>query len=351
MSRFLLYGANGYTGKLIAKMAKSFNLEPILAGRSELKIQKLAEDLGYEYRIFSLNDADALKAALDEVPVVLHAAGPYKYTAKPMIEACIETKTHYLDITGEIEVFEMAHSYHAQAEAAAIMIMPGTGFDVVPTDCLALHLKNQLPDATNLKLAFVGSSSPSHGTATTMAENLGKPGARRENGEIIDVPVGEHSMWVPFPEKKTFAISIPWGDVSTAYYSTGIPNIETFMGFPPSQYKYVKMQRYFGWLLRTNLVRNYIKKQIKKRPAGPSEAHREKAVSQVWGEVSNANGNRREARLTTLEGYKLTATTALLITQKVLNGNAPIGFQTPAKAYGADLILEVDNSHREDPMG
>ena len=351
MQKILLYGANGYTGKLIAEMAKDFEITPILAGRSEEKNKPLAEELGYEWIVFSLDDANNCDEALAEVEVVLHAAGPYKFTARPMIEACLRTKTHYLDITGEIEVFEMAHDLNDEAKNAGIMIMPGTGFDVVPTDCLALYLKNKLPDATQLTLAFAGSSSPSHGTATTMVENLGEAGKRRENGKIIDVPLGEHSMWIPFPGKKTFAISIPWGDVSTAYYSTGIPNIEVFVGFPPSQYKYVKLSRYFGWLLRTNLIRNYIKKQIKKRPAGPSEAHREKALSLIWGEVKDKTGKRIEARLTVPEGYKLTATTALLITQKVLAGSAPVGFQTPAKAYGPDLIMEVDGAFREDPIG
>jgi short subunit dehydrogenase-like uncharacterized protein len=347
--QFLLYGATGYTGQLIAEYAASFGLKPILAGRSEAKVKALAESLGLEYRVFDLADTAALDAALKETPVVLHAAGPFMFTAKPMLEACLRTGTHYLDITGEIAVFEMAARMDKKAREAGIMLLPGAGFDVVPTDCLALHLKNRMPDATHLQLAFAGlGGGVSQGTAATMAENLGEGGAMRKDGKIVKVPMGHKSMIVPFRDKSLFVMSIPWGDVSTAYHSTGIPNIETYMGFSPSAYRWVKLQRYFNWLLRTSFVRNIVKKRIKERPAGPTPEQRARSKSFVWGRVSNAEGKVLEAQLVTPEGYTLTALTSLLIAKKVLNGNAPVGFQTPAKAYGEDLILEVEGTERVD---
>lgn len=347
--QFLLYGATGYTGQLIAEYAASFGLKPILAGRSEAKVKALAESLGLEYRVFDLADTAALDAALKETPVVLHAAGPFMFTAKPMLEACLRTGTHYLDITGEIAVFEMAARMDKKAREAGIMLLPGAGFDVVPTDCLALHLKNRMPDATHLQLAFAGlGGGVSQGTAATMAENLGEGGAMRKDGKIVKVPMGHKSMIVPFRDKSLFVMSIPWGDVSTAYHSTGIPNIETYMGFSPSAYRWVKLQRYFNWLLRTSFVRNIVKKRIKERPAGPTPEQRARSKSFVWGRVSNAEGKVLEAQLVTPEGYTLTALTSLLIAKKVLNGNAPVGFQTPAKAYGEDLILEVEGAERID---
>lgn len=345
--QFLLYGATGYTGQLIAEYAASFGLKPILAGRSEAKVKAMADSLGLEYRVFDLADTAALDAALQETPVVLHAAGPFMFTAKPMIEACLRTGTHYLDITGEIAIFEMAARMDKKAREAGIMLLPGAGFDVVPTDCLALHLKNRMPDATHLQLAFAGmGGGVSQGTATTMAENLGEGGAMRKDGKIVKVPLGHNAMIVPFRAKSLFVMSIPWGDVSTAYHSTDIPNIETYMAFSPSAYRWVKLQRYFNWLLRTSFVRNIVKKRIKERPAGPTPEQRARSKSFVWGRVSNADGKVLEAQLVTPEGYTLTALTSLLITKKVLNGNAPIGFQTPSKAYGEDLILEVEGAER-----
>jgi short subunit dehydrogenase-like uncharacterized protein len=266
-----------------------------------------------------------------------------------MMEACIRTRTHYLDITGEIAVFERAKSMHERAMEAGIMFMSGVGFDVVPTDCIALHLKNLLPDATHLKLAFgsVGGGL-SHGTAITMAEGAGEPGAARVNGRIVPVPVGQKGMWVDFGIKKLFTMTIPWGDVSTAYTTTGIPNIETYTAIAPGTHRLLKYQWLFNWFLRLPFVRARSIRKIKARPAGPDDARRERSRCLVWGEVTNAKGESRRARLTGPEGYTLTAISSLIITRKVLEGSFKTGYQTPAGCYGEDLILEVPNVQRED---
>jgi short subunit dehydrogenase-like uncharacterized protein len=347
-NQFLLYGANGYTAKLIAAMAVQYGLSPVLAGRNEAVISKLSEQLQYPYRIVNLDNQEKLKEVLREVPVVLHTAGPFHRTVKPMIEACLQTHTHYLDITGEIPVFEIAKQYNTAAKKAGIMIMPGTGFDVVPTDCLSLFLKNQLPDALQLKLAFASvGGGLSHGTATTMAESLGEGGAARENGKIVRKPLGHKGMWVDFGEKKLFVMTIPWGDIATAYHTTGIRNIETYTGISPKIYGLLKLQPLFNWLLKTAAVRNYIKKKINQRAAGPSDEARTKGKSLVWGEVQNAEGEKIQARLTGPDGYTLTAHSSLIIAKKVLSGDFQTGYQTPASAYGADLILEVPGTKRE----
>lgn len=347
----LLYGANGYTGQLIARLGKAQGLPMVLAGRSADKLRPLAEELGLEYRVFELEGAEQIEQNIRGFGLVLHSAGPFIHTARPMMEACLLAGVHYLDITGEIPVFEMAARLGPRAKEAGIMILPGTGFDVVPTDCLALHLKNRLPDATQLQLAFATIGGRiSHGTATTMVENLGRPGAVRLRGDITPVPVGYKTMTVPFQNGiDRFAMTIPWGDVSTAYYSTGIPNIETYMSVHPAVHRQmVRLHRYLGWLLRSNMVRSILKKRIRNQPPGPSDAQRIEARSYVWGRVRNEAGEERTARLALPEGYSLTAITSVNISKKVLAGQAPQGFQTPAKAYGADLIMEVAGVKRED---
>ncbi|MCW3087231.1 MAG: hypothetical protein JWQ78_617, partial [Sediminibacterium sp.] len=229
-----------------------------------------------------------------------------------------------------------------------IMIMPGAGFDVVPTDCMALHLKNQLPDATHLKLAFamIGGKL-SHGTAATMAENLGEGGAVRIDGKIVKKPLGHKGCWVDFGIRKLFVMCIPWGDISTAYTTTGIPNIETYTGTSPKTFSLLKWQWMYNWLLRTSFARNYTKKKLKQKPAGPTDEMREKAMGLVWGEVRNQAGKTVTARLQCPEGYTLTALSSLLIAQKVLQGNYTAGYQTPAGAYGADLVMEIPGVKRE----
>lgn len=343
--QFLLYGANGYTGQLIAKLSSTYNLQPILAGRTEASIKPLADELQLPYRIIDLDNTAALQKALSEVKLVLHAAGPYAYTAKQMIEACLQTGVHYIDINGDIAVFEMLKKYDAAAKEKNIMVMPGVGFDVVPTDCIALQLKNKMPDATHLKLAFASiGGGLSHGTATTMAGKIGEGGAARENGKIVRKPLGQKGMWVNFGDKKLFVMTIPWGDISTAWTTTGIPNIEVYTGIAPKVYRIMKLQWAFNWLLRKNFIRNIIKKKIKARPAGPSDEQRQKSSSLVWGEISNRLGQKLNAGISCFDGYTLTAHSSLLITKKILQGNFKTGYQTPAGCYGENLVMEIPNT-------
>ena len=347
-NRFLLYGANGYTGELIARYAKEYSLEPVLAGRRQEVLEPLSGRLGLTFKIIDLDDKQTLEAELKKVKVVVHAAGPFQFTAKQMADACLQTKTHYIDINGDIAVFEMLREYNAAAKQAGIMILPGAGFDVVPTDCTALLLKKLVPDAVSLKLAFASlGGGLSHGTASTMVSKLGDGGNVRKNGKIIHAPLGHKGFWVDFGKQKLFVMNIPWGDVSTAYYTTGIPDIETYAGVSPVIYRLLKIQPLFNWVLRTSYTRNFIKKKIDRRPPGPTDEMRSSSGSLIWGQVTNAAGKKATARMTAPDGYTLTAHSALIITSKILRGEFVPGYQTPASAYGEDLILEVPGTNRE----
>ena len=346
MTNFLIYGANGYTGALVTRFAAEQGLKPILAGRNREKIEALANQYGFDFRVFDLSETAGLYAALQEVEFVLHCAGPFSLTSEVMVEACIRSKRHYMDITGEIAVFEAMAARDNLAKDAGVMIMPGVGFDVVPSDCLARHLKNRLPGATRLTLAFYGLGRISHGTQATMTMNVGKGGAIRRDGEITSVPAAWKTRRIDFGEVEKLGVTIPWGDVSTAFYSTGIPNIEVYTIVPEQQLKLLKLSRYLGWLLATKPVQNILQKQI---PAGgPSDEERAAGKTYLWGEATDEAGNRVEARQSGPEGYTLTALTALKIAEKISAGNFCPGFQTPAKCYGADLILEIEGVARED---
>ncbi|HEX8637898.1 MAG TPA: saccharopine dehydrogenase NADP-binding domain-containing protein [Pyrinomonadaceae bacterium] len=343
---FLIYGANGYTGELIAREAAKRGLKPILAGRSHAKIQPLAKELNLTARSFSLEDKKSLEYSLKEVDFVLHCAGPFSLTARPMVEACLRLGKHYLDITGEIAVFEQMARLDEKAKAAGVMIMPGTGFDVVPSDCLARHLKNRLPSASRLTLAFYGLGKISHGTQATMTMNARAGGAIRRDGKITRVRAAYKTREIDFGETIKTGVTIPWGDVSTAFYSTGIPNIEVYTVIPEANLKMLKLSRYIGWLLAAKPVQNYLQKQI---PAGgPDENQRAKGKTYLWGEASDDEGNKAESRLFGMEGYTMTTLTALKIAEKILGGDFRAGFQTPAKCYGADLILEIEGVKRTD---
>jgi short subunit dehydrogenase-like uncharacterized protein len=344
---FLLYGANGYTGQLIAEMAHEYGLKPVLAGRNKAALAELSNKFGFDYKIVDLDDTANLIELLKQFKVVLHAAGPFQYTSAKMVNACLAAGTHYLDITGEIGVFEQTKKMDDLAKTQGIMLMPGVGFDVVPTDCVAKYLHNLMPEAIKLKLAFASLGGQlSHGTATTMAEGMGEGGAIRENGKIVKKPLGHKGMLVDFGLKKIFVMTIPWGDVSTAFFTTGIPNIEAYTMTSPKTFTLLKWQWCYNWLLRTAIVKKFLKNKIKQKPAGPDANKRAKAKSLVWGEVENTEGKKISIRLVCPEGYTLTAISSLMITKKVLDGQFKIGYQTPAACYGADLVLEISGVTR-----
>ncbi len=346
MANFLIYGANGYTGEIIAREAAKRGLKPILAGRKKESVEKLATELGMPFRIFSLDETEKLDAALSEVDFVLHCAGPFSITSKPMCQACLRTGRHYLDITGEIAVFEAMARLDEKAKAAGIMIMPGTGFDVVPSDSLARHLKNRMPAATHLTLAFFGMGKISHGTQATMTMNVGRGGAVRRDGEIVSVPAAWKVRPIDFGAVLKRGVTIPWGDVSTAYYSTGIPNIEVYTVVPPQVQKMMVLSRYIGFLLAWGPVQKYLQSKIP--PGGASAEERAAGKTYLYGEAVDDEGNKIASRLFGPEGYDFTVQTALKICERILGGDALPGFQTPAKAYGAEMVLEIPGVTRED---
>jgi short subunit dehydrogenase-like uncharacterized protein len=345
----VVYGSYGYTGKLIVSECKRKNLNVILAGRNEEQLKVQSGQSGYSYEVVDSADRRGLNALLQPATLVIHCGGPFKHTAKTMSDACLATGTHYTDITGEYQVFESLALLDTVAKAAEIMIMPGTGFDVVPSDCLALHLKNKLPSATHLQLAFTMSKGGlSRGTKKSMTEGLGEGSLIRKDGKLTPVPLGEKIIEVDFGPFKTKALNIPWGDIATAWRSTGIRNIEVYNGTTDKMISSAKMSNYIGWLLRMRWLKNVMLKQIDKKPSGPSHEKREGGRSYLWGKVWDGSGKSQVSRLDTLSGYSLTAKTAVLIAEKILGGNFKTGYQTPAMCYGADLIMEIETSKRSD---
>jgi len=340
----MIYGAYGYTGALIAELAVAKGLKPIIAGRDEAKTKVIADKYQLPFQVFDLDDSTNLEKILSKVEILMNAAGPYSKTAKPMVNACLATKTHYLDVTGELAVFEWIATKDQEAKEKGITLLPGCGFDVVPSDCLAAMLKDEMPNATHLSLAFKGVGSFSRGTALTMLENINKGGTIRENGLLKSVPAAYKTREVFLKGKKRLAVSIPWGDVSTAYHSTGIPNIIVYMATNPSMLRGMKFTRYGGWLLSLPFIQSMLEKKVRTSVKGPDTQMRKTEKSFLWGEVRNNQGDRKELSLETPEGYQLTALTSVWIIQALLEGEIKSGFLTPSKAFGKDMILQIEGT-------
>jgi len=337
---FLIYGANGYTGELIAREAVRRGLRPILGGRSAEKIAPLAKELRLETRAFPLDEPK-----LDGIDAVLHCAGPFVHTSAPMVRACLDAGVHYLDITGEIAVFEAIMAVNDDACRAGVTLLPGVGFDVVPTDCLAAMLAARLPDATELELAFYTPRAElSRGTLKTMIESIDEGGAIRRDGKIIRVPPAYDAKEIPFSTGPRRAMTIPWGDVSTAFHSTGIPNIRVYTGASPKSVARMRRIRFFLPILGIKLVKRLLQSFVNRR-TGPGAEQRARGRTYLWGRVANAS-NEVTMTMTTPEGYAFTVLSALAAVERLLASPNRPGSFTPSKFFGAEFVLTIPGVER-----
>jgi short subunit dehydrogenase-like uncharacterized protein len=341
MQRVLVYGANGYTGTLIAEEAARRGLSPVLGGRNREAVEALARRLGLRSRAFGLDDAAAVARGLDDVDLLLNCAGPFTRTAAPLLEACLARRVHYLDITGEIDVFAHCHRADARARERGIVVAPGAGFDVVPTDGVAALLKRALPAVTALVLAFEAGGGTSPGTARTSVEGLARGGRARIGGELVEVPLAwKTRSFVREDGVERSATTIPWGDVYTAYVSTGIPDIEVYLALPPRAIRSLRRLRLARPLLRFAPLRAWLEARAGARP-GPDAARRAATQCRIWGEARDAAGRVERVQLVTPNGYALTVTCALDIAAHVLAAAPAGGYRTPSQLMGADYVCSV----------
>ena len=349
---FLIYGATGYTGELIARRAAGAGMRPVLSGRNASSITKLAKELALPHIAASVNDPASLDRAIDTLRgdhrLVLNCAGPFGRTADQVSDACMRKSVHYLDITGEIAVFEMLAQKGPRAKHMNVMLLPGVGFDVVPSDCLAAYVAKRVPAATQLVIAIYAGSRISRGTALTSIENMGLGGAVRRDGKIHRIPGAWKDRLVEFDKGPIRVTTMPWGDVATAWYSTGIPNIDVYMAIPAGMRRVLRYGRLAMPLIASKPVKMILASRVKSGPPGPTPEQREKGRSRFWAEATEKSGNSFAAKLYAPEGYELTVRTAIECVFRTLNGMGTPGFQTPSRAFGADLIMSIEGCRRED---
>lgn len=344
-ARWLLYGAYGYTGRLIVERAIDLGLRPVVAGRDGARTQALAEEHGLEWATFGLDQPGALPAALRDVDLVFNAAGPFSATWRPVLEACLAARCHYLDITGEIDVLEAMQERADEAREAGVHVVPAVGFDVVPTDCAAALAAEMLDDANELVLALSVSGGASRGTTRTTLERLGQGGAVRRDGRIVPVAIGSERRTIAFMDRARRGTAIPWGDVSTAYRSTGIPNITVYATLPSGL---TWLGRGFGVLLRAEPLRRLAELAVDRLVTGPGSKELASGHARVRAEVRNDRGDSAAVELVTPNAYALTAAAAVAAVQRVLGGDvrqAP-GIHTPSGAFGADFVLGLPGVRR-----
>jgi short subunit dehydrogenase-like uncharacterized protein len=336
--RWLIYGANGFTGQLIARLAKVKGIDFAVGGRNRDAVEGLARELGVASRVFALDSVEQVAKELGDVNGVAHCAGPFIHTTPIMLAACIARKADYLDITGEIPVFQHVFGEREKVRAAGIRAIPGSGFDVVPTDCVAAKLKRTLPSANELVLAFASNKlAISRGTAKTMVEQIALGGQLRRDGKLVSVPMGSVTAKLSIkPGRERLCAAIPWGDLATAFESTGIPNITVYLPTSKSNLVVGPWIHRFRHLLATPIPKMLLRAFANTQP-GPTPEQQANGRTFVYGRVTDGNMSE-ELRLTTYEGYRFTAESVVATMLRLQERTLAPGTYTPSQAFGPDFV-------------
>jgi short subunit dehydrogenase-like uncharacterized protein len=345
--RFLLYGAYGYTGRLAAELAASKKFDVVLAGRNKDALAGLGDRLSLPTRVVGLNDATQLSEALKDIACVVHMAGPFAATSAPMVNACLATRTNYIDITGEIEVFEAMWSRKEEIKRAGITAVPGAGFDVVPTDCLAGYVAGKLERPASLVIALRGLESASQGTLRTAIRQVSKPVLCRRKGAIVALN-DQSPRWINFGSGDEPCVPVSWGDVATAFHSTGVRNVTVYFQRTKLLQSADIFGKLFGPLLRSRIGQTGLAAIVRRLPEGPSAAERSRQRSTIWAEAIDDWGTSSKATLSTPDAYDFAANSALEIASRIDLLPVPLGLVTPFRAFGADFVLTLPGCSRTD---
>ncbi|MBR9904291.1 saccharopine dehydrogenase family protein [Halomonas sp. IOP_14] len=317
MNTLLIYGATGYTGQMAAEHAKRLGLDFEIAGRNAERLQALANRLDVPYREFNA-DAQA-EQSLNGVNVLLNFAGPFAQTSNALMRACINAGVDYLDITAEINIYRLAEQLGSEAAEAGIMLLPGVGWDVVPTDCLAVHVARRVRKPQSLSVALQVPGSMSRGSAMSVSEIIGAGLLARVDGQLVPTPDAQ-PRYFDFSEGSVLCAPLSFGDLVTGWHSTGIPNIAMFVhirgdAFPEGD--------------------------LSQLPDGPTAQQRDSHRARAVVEVTAADGTVVRSMIETINGYSYTPLVAVEAARRVLEGDRQPGFETPAQIFGSGFAETI----------
>jgi len=318
--KLLIYGATGYTGKIIAARAKELNLDFEIAAREEDKIKVLAGELNVPYHVFNVEDEKGWEQALGGKFVLINAAGPFQFTAKQAMNACLRAGVHYLDISAELDTYQLAESLDNEAKTAGIQLISGAGL-FVSYDALAVHLSKLVEEPQALKVGFRHYGGFSKGSIVS-SKNIADLGILvRKNGKITENPNAKSKVF-SFGEEEIECIPTPLGGILLTYKSTGIPNIE----------------EYFSLKLPALGIPDITAENL---PDGPTEEERASGRNGLSAEMTGKNGEVVKAYIDAPSGYVLTPLSVAATANRILNNDFKIGYQSPGSAYGEDILKDI----------
>lgn len=314
MNRLMIYGAAGYTGRMASANAKAAGIDLVLAGRpkDEEKLVRLAAEMDAEYRLFAVDDVSGCEGSLCDIAVLLNCAGPFMRTAEPLMQACLASGTHYLDIAAELDSYRLAERYDEDAQAAGVMLLPGSGGSVALLGCLAGHAAKRVANPSKLSIALHVAGGFSRGSAVSASENVTTETLHRVDGELVSRAADElREFDFGNGPATSFPVTLP--ELITIWRATDIPNIETYVHVTDGAFP---------------------EGDLAAMPDGPTLEEREANRYHAAVEVTGGDGTVVRSILDTVNGYTFTTLAAAEAARRVVGGEARAGFQTPAGLFG-----------------
>ena len=328
----VVYGATGYTGRLVTAALVEAGQQPVLAGRNRSALEALAAPRGLEVRVGGLHDVD-----LAGTVVLINCAGPFSLTQAPLVEACLRRGVHYLDLAGEVQEHTAIARRDSEGRHAGVLLLPGAGFGIVPSETLLAHVAARLPGAERAELALRTVGTPSRGTAEVVLGQLRTPGVQRRQGRLVEAPAGREKRRVDFGDGDgpRVVVTNPWrADVLAAVPT--VPALTTLMAFPRPVRALMRVPH--GALGR---------RVAHTLPEGPTPTQLEEGRAAVW-----ARAHRGRERVTSVvtgpDPYLWTAAVATLCLSRVLLGEHLSGYRRPSELWGPDMGLDLPGVDRRD---
>lgn len=336
---FLIYGANGYTGRLIAEEAVARGARPVLGGRNGASVASLAERLGCRAEAFDVHSRHEVELAVRKVRTVVNCAGPFSQTAYELATACVAAGVNYLDISGEVHEIERIFSLDALAQRSGSVLVPGVGY--AHSDCLCASVASQLDAPVSLALAFQGFGSASRGTVRTALEDLARGGALLRDSRLVPACEAQLRCVVPFASGARHAASVTWGDLAIAPHSTRTPNMTVYTAMPRITSWLSPLVGLFGALLRSAWLRRRVERLADALVKNPGPEERDQGRIEYWACATDASGRSAARTMTAPNIYKLTVDAVLAALARLSLESVRPGAHAPASAFGVDFMHEL----------
>ena len=366
-----VYGATGYTGRLVAAELADAGADFVVSGRSSEKLEALRANMRLEAPAVTarIDDPASLRNLLADCATVINCAGPFVIVGEPVLRAAVETRTHYLDTSGEQPWMKLAFErYGPGAADAEIAVIPAMGFDYVPGDMIAALTAKGMGEVDDVTIAYGWFDfEPTRGTMQTTLEVLSGEAVewRKLQWLPAEKPLSSASFDFPAPIGRQRMLRYPAGEQITVPRHVATRRVQTLLTastFAPSQRLAPLMQllaRPTGLALRTPLKR-VLRAAVARLPEGPSEERRAASRYTIVCEVTRG----KELRRGSLHGRDTYGITAAMIARGAArasrSGFSGRGALAPSQAFDPkeflaglerfELDWQVDESERRVPV-